>query len=303
MPSVNSSAHVAKGQKCKVGFADTILSKINDLGLITILNALGQQLNGDWGHRIKHIPFRSTLQWRVEGHARKSPVNLDHTSMSQHQLERKPKGVEKSLRKEKLLRLNTLRRLRIHEQTYQVFFNLVGANDVPGLHRILMNSKRRGWSAEKLLDRTREALDGRYHPKDFSDLEFDLSIAIYELGGGAALYALQKSPFAFASRTTFISRCQDYKLCITVGSVKMLNIMANIEAMFKDVKPGHRKAGMTPSMDELASDGRPCYLTDSDEIGGHSGTELPSVIRKLQKETRRIYTLQKRHEFEPQGST
>ncbi|KAF9471318.1 hypothetical protein BDN70DRAFT_888264 [Pholiota conissans] len=39
--------------------------------------------------------------------------------------------------------------------------------------------------------------------------------------------------------------------------------------MFKDVKPGHRKTGMTLSMDEMVN-----------EIGGlceHSGKELPSV--------------------------
>jgi hypothetical protein len=60
----------------------------------------------------------------------------------------------------------------------------------------------------------------------------------------------------------------------------MTDILANIEIMFKDVKPGHRKAGMTLSMDEVACDGRLCYLADSDEIGGlceHSATELPSV--------------------------
>jgi hypothetical protein len=236
---------------------------------------------------------------RVEEHARRSHINLDRATLSLVQLEQKLEGTEKHLKKEKLLvcvlllsytfflhfsqrldALKALRRLHIHKQTYQAFFDLAGANDIPGLHRIIKNSKHGGWSAEKLLDKTRKALNGTYHPKNFSDVEFDLATAIYELGGGAALYALQKSPFAFLSRTTLISRRQDFKLCITVGSVKMSDIMKNIETMFKDVKPGHRKAGMTLMMDEVACDGRLCYLADTDEIAGlceHAGTELPSV--------------------------
>ena len=94
----------------------------------------------------------------------------------------------------------------------------MGTNDIPGLHRILKNSKCWGWSVEKLLDMTRQA---KYRPKIFSDLEFDLAVAIYELGCGAALYVLQKSPFAFPARATLISRRQEFKSRITVGSVKM----------------------------------------------------------------------------------
>jgi len=138
------------------------------------------------------------------------------------------------------------------QQTWRSILNLVGTQDVPGT----------------------------YHPKNFSELEFELATAIYELGGGAALYALQKSPFAFPSRTTILERRQDFKLHITVGEVKMLDIFTNIEIMFKDVPPGHRKAGITLSMDEVALDGRPVYLTETDDIAGlceHAATWGPSL--------------------------
>ena len=228
----------------------------------------------------------------------RSHINLDHATLSLVQLEQKLEGTKKHLKKEKLLvcvlllsytfflhflqRLNAFKalcHLHIHKQTYQAFFDLAGANNIPGLHCIIKNSKHSGWSTEKLLDKTWKALNGMYHPKNFSDVEFDLATAIYELGGGAVLYALQKSPFAFLSRTMLISRHQDFKLCITDGSVKMSDIMKNIETMFKDVKPGHRKAGMTLMM-EVACDGWLCYLVDTDEIAGlceYAGTELPSV--------------------------
>jgi len=61
------------------------------------------------------------------------------------------------------------RRLRIHKQTYQAFFDLAGANDIPGLHRIIKNSKHGGWSAEKLLDKTRKALNETYHPRHLQE--------------------------------------------------------------------------------------------------------------------------------------
>jgi hypothetical protein len=130
---------------------------------------------------------------RVEEHACRSAINLDRATLSLFQLEQKLEAAEKRLKKERLLvcrvlllsftfflhflqrldALKALRRLRIHKQTYQDFFDLAGANDIPGPHRIIKNSKHGGWSAEKLLHKTREALNGTYHPKTFSDVEFE----------------------------------------------------------------------------------------------------------------------------------
>jgi hypothetical protein len=119
---------------------------------------------------------------RVEEHARRSHVNLYRATLSLFQLEQKLEGTEKHLKKEKLLvcalllsytfflhfsqhldALKALRRLRIHKRTYQAFFDLAGTNDIPGLHRIIKNSKHGGWSAEKLPDKTRKALNRTLH--------------------------------------------------------------------------------------------------------------------------------------------
>ena len=172
--------------------------------------------------------------------------------------------------------------------------DLVGTQDVPALHRIFKNGKIRGWSIEKLLDKIRLAVDGTYHAKNFSDLEFDLATTIYELGGGAALYALQKSPFSFPSRTTILEHRQNFKLCITVGEVKMSDILANIKTMFKDVSPGHQKVPITLSLDEVATDGRLCYLPETDEIAGlceHAVTGVPSF--KMGKDLTTVRTVTK----------
>jgi hypothetical protein len=114
----------------------------------------------------------------------------------------------------------------------------------------------------------RMALAGDYHPRSYSDLEIELATVIYELGGGAALHALHNSPFAFPSRKTIFEHRREFRLRITVGAVKMTDILANIETMFVNVKPDHRTVGITLSMDEVASDARLCYLTTTDEIAG-----------------------------------
>jgi hypothetical protein len=140
--------------------------------------------------------------------------------------------------------------------------------------------RSQNWSIEKLLEMMRKAVAGDYHARDYSDLELALATVVYELGGGATLYALQKSPFAFPSRNTLVSIRREYQLKITIGEPRMSDIIANIETMFKKVQPGHRKSGMTLSMDEIACDGRLCYLTATDEIAGlceHATSELSSA--------------------------
>jgi hypothetical protein len=228
-------------------------------------------------------------------------IRINRSAMSHEQLKQKLERVEKSLRKETLQvcgsvlttsraslkflsqRLNTskaLRRLHVHRDTWRALLQLIGTHDVPGLHRIFKNAKTQNWSVEALLEKVQMALDGTYHPRSYSDLELELATTIYELGGGAALHALHHSPFAFPSRNTLAEHRDEFQLRITAGAPTMLDILANIETMFKNVQPGHKKVGITLSMDEIASDGRPCYLPATDEIAGlceHAASELPSV--------------------------
>ncbi|KIJ93964.1 hypothetical protein K443DRAFT_134901 [Laccaria amethystina LaAM-08-1] len=143
---------------------------------------------------------------------------------------------------------------RLCIQTWDTLLSLIGAHNVPGLPRIFRNAKFCTWSAERLLEIIQKALAGKYCPQNYSELELDLSAAIYELGGGAALHALHNSPFAFPPRTTLLGRRRDFRLQISVSSAMMVDLLANIKTMFKDIKPGHKKVGITLSMDEIASD-------------------------------------------------
>jgi hypothetical protein len=61
-----------------------------------------------------------------------------------------------------------------------------------------------------------------------------------------------------------------HSLRITVGDVTISDILKNIEILFKDIEiePGHQRVGITLSQDEIAGDGRLCYLDETDEIAG-----------------------------------
>ncbi|RXW14911.1 hypothetical protein EST38_g10936 [Candolleomyces aberdarensis] len=95
-----------------------------------------------------------------------------------------------------------------------------------------------------------------------------------------ALHALHKSPFSFPCQQTVVKHHQDFKLRVTVGDVKISDIHHNIEVMFKDVPPSHLRVGITLMMDEIATDGRMCYLSDTDECGGlceHAAEKFTSM--------------------------
>ena len=104
--------------------------------------------------------------------------------------------------------MKVISRLWTHQQTCRALFDLIGSQGIPRLHRIFKNTKRDGWSTKRLLKMTKwpkMTLEDNYHAKDFIELEFYIAIAIYELGSGAALYTLQKSPFVFLHAQPFLT--------------------------------------------------------------------------------------------------
>jgi hypothetical protein len=122
----------------------------------------------------------------------------------------------------------------------------------------------------------RLAIRNLYHPRNYTALDKDLATLIYEYGGDALLHALHNSPFALPTRFTIADQRRKLSLCITVGNVKMRDILKNIEMLFKDVD-AREKVLHTLSQDEIAGDGRLCYLDATDKIAGlceHATIEL-----------------------------
>ncbi|KAK7005511.1 hypothetical protein R3P38DRAFT_2794679 [Favolaschia claudopus] len=207
---------------------------------------------------------------RAWSHERPGKKPIDRLSRSQ--LEEKMEVVCRKLQTEQTKTLNTnkyLARARKRNNAYRLLLDSISTNDIPGLPRLLCTAKTEGWSPSKTMSKVSLAKQGKYRPRNYTDLDMDLAILIYELGGDAALYALNKSPVSLPSRHTIADKRREINLRITVGDVKLLDIMKNIEMLFNNIDVGeHDKVLHTLSQDEIAGDERPCYLTETDEIAG-----------------------------------
>ncbi|KAJ7699599.1 hypothetical protein B0H17DRAFT_1129209 [Mycena rosella] len=206
-------------------------------------------------------------KWAQQSFGKKSTGRLNHV-----QMEAKITAVARHLKAEQLKKINYwkyLKRARKSVDDYKKLFDLISNSQVPGLSRLLSNANKEGWSPSKTSEKTALAIKGEYHARNYTEFDIDLAILIYELGGGAALYALKKAPIMLPSRHTIADVRRQHSLRITVGEVKVSDILENIEVLFNDIEPGeYDRVGHTLSQDEIAGDGRLCDLEDTDEIGG-----------------------------------
>ncbi|TFK16713.1 hypothetical protein FA15DRAFT_606525, partial [Coprinopsis marcescibilis] len=74
----------------------------------------------------------------------------------------------------------------------------------------------------------------------------------------AALHGFQQQ--------TLTERRSEYKLQISVGDIQMSDLLYNIEVLFKNVPES--QVGITLCLDEVASDGRLCWIPGTDQIVG-----------------------------------
>lgn len=152
--------------------------------------------------------------------------------------------------------------------TYKGFHNLAACQDIPALPHLLRNSTQQKWGIKKTVRKARDAVAGDYRPHNYSDYEKDLAIIVYELGGDAALYALNHSTMVLPSRTCINPVRQEIKYQISVGGIKMSDILANIETGFKNIGPDHYRTVISLSLDELATERRLSWIPETDEIAG-----------------------------------
>jgi hypothetical protein len=163
---------------------------------------------------------------------------------------------------------------------YKEFHHLAAHQDIPALPRLFRNCAQQNWSITKMVQKSHDSIAGSYHPFNYSNYEQDIAAIIYELGGGSTLYALHHSTFSLPARQSINPLRQKTQFYISVGGVKMSNILANIETGFKDVDSNHYKTGITLCIDEIATEQRLCYLPETDEIAGlcHHSKSLGSLV-------------------------
>ncbi|KAJ7826505.1 hypothetical protein B0H13DRAFT_2440548, partial [Mycena leptocephala] len=165
-------------------------------------------------------------------------------------------------------------------------FHFIGQNPIPALHRLLANAEKEGWSAKKILEHCQLAKAGKYTARNFPQYEIDLTILMYELGGGAAVYALNHSIFALPSRNTIQRYRRELKLVPSVDGLRLDDISRNIAALFAAPPP---KCGHTLSFDELATERRIDYMAETDEMGGFCHEHLSTLESvKIGKDTRMV---------------
>jgi len=85
-----------------------------------------------------------------------------------------------------------------------------------------------------LLEQVRKTLAGTYRPANYSAAELDPATVLYELGGGAAPYAIHHSQFAFPCQSTVRKIRRELQLRVTFGQPRMIDILENfIKTMFE----------------------------------------------------------------------
>ncbi|KAJ7741552.1 hypothetical protein DFH07DRAFT_778032 [Mycena maculata] len=176
----------------------------------------------------------------------------------------------------------------------------MGQNSILALHRLLANAEKEGWSPKKIHEQCKLAVDGEYTTKNYSQYEINLTCALYELGGGAAVHAMHKSIFALPCRNTIQPYRRQHKLTPSVSGLKFADITSNIAALFgpharretdksNGVEQPPTICGHTLSFDELATERKIDYIPETDEMGGFC-LEHVSVLEtvKVGNDTRTV---------------
>ncbi|KAJ7479043.1 hypothetical protein FB451DRAFT_1395654 [Mycena latifolia] len=175
---------------------------------------------------------------------------------------------------------DSLKSARERLSDFNNVFQFVGHNTVPALHRIFFNAAKKGWSAKKLHEQLQLARSGEYSAKNYTQYEIDLTILLYELWGGGAVYAMNHSIFALPSLSTIQPYRRQHKLVPCVDGVRFSDISDNISALFgpHKIRNGTKSGtmvesepifcGHTLSFDEIACERTIDYMAETDNMAG-----------------------------------
>ncbi|THU94060.1 hypothetical protein K435DRAFT_669146, partial [Dendrothele bispora CBS 962.96] len=172
---------------------------------------------------------------------------------------------------------------------FKNLIQFIGTHSVPGLQRIFTTAVESRWSVHALFKKLSLASEGRYHPKNYTQDEIDLSILMFELGGGSASHALNYAFTALPCKMTIKAYRKQWNLRVSNKDVFLTDIIANIDSIFgphegKDgelVNLPRARSGHTLSFDQIATEKKVGYIPETDEMTGfclEHVHELNSVI-------------------------
>jgi hypothetical protein len=163
---------------------------------------------------------------------------------------------------------------------YDRLIMAIATNDVPRIHAIIETAMRNGASVRSMANRIIDAFEGLHRTKGFTELELDLGILIYRLGGRSLLYAMNKA-LNLPSLRTICNSAKFVKITPTIGPISADEIRENIRNV---VLRSRREAAVpqtdlrevTIMMDECALEEQAVYFSHANKVGGlcqrHSGT-------------------------------
>ncbi|KAJ6629723.1 hypothetical protein B0H10DRAFT_1691843, partial [Mycena sp. CBHHK59/15] len=120
----------------------------------------------------------------VENSSQQSFGKKSIDRLSHVQLAAKLKALSRQLHAEQVKKTNywiSLKGAQKQLKDHKRLINLLSVNNVPGHPRLLSNAKKDSWSARKTAEKSQLAIDGKYHPWNYTEFDKDLAILIYEL--------------------------------------------------------------------------------------------------------------------------
>ncbi|KAK7005495.1 hypothetical protein R3P38DRAFT_3326476 [Favolaschia claudopus] len=181
--------------------------------------------------------------------------------------------------------------------TYKTIFDFLGTHTVPGLHRVFPNASKFGWGPDKLFEQLQTGSRNEYTPRNYTQYEIDLTILLYELGGGSAVHAMHNSIFALPCRNTIEPYRQQHRPQPCLIGINVVTISSNISTMFGPHKEkggasrqaSIKKCGHTLMFDETALHPSVEYMPTTDEMAGfclEHVSELETLL--VGKDTRTV---------------
>jgi hypothetical protein len=138
------------------------------------------------------------------------------------------------------------------------------------------NALKQEWGSKKFFEKIRAASRGEYTPQCYTQYEIDLSILLYELGGGSAVYAMNHSIFALPSLYVLQPYRRQHRPKPCLDHIDVLTISENIMTMFgaheekggKSREATIKTCGHTLMFDELATERKVDYMPSTDQMAG-----------------------------------
>ncbi|KAL0571530.1 hypothetical protein V5O48_010431, partial [Marasmius crinis-equi] len=191
--------------------------------------------------------------------------------LSYLQLRAKLCAVERKHNKLKLENVSLKRhreRARSRNKVYKEVHAFLATTTIPGLVRFFPLALKEGWGINKLSKKLRDAAAGKYHVRGYTKMDIDLTILCYELGGHAAVYALNHSHLALPSLSTIQPHRRLFPIIPSTFGIKITDVMENVDTIFGKIPSTSPKVGHNLMLDEVSTKKKIDWVPETDEMVG-----------------------------------